>query len=67
MVSQDNQTQVYFCLEKKLAGSTSASNLEKTYLQKLLYEDENLWEFEVNSAVRSNSLSFNVLGVYKHA
>ena len=38
---------------KNWQGQHSASNLEKTYLQKLLHEDENLWEFEVNSAVRS--------------
>lgn len=47
--------------------NTQPAIWKKTYLQKLLFEDENLWEFEVNSAVRSNSLSFNVLGVYKHA
>ena len=47
--------------------NTQPAIWRKTYLQKLLYEDENLWEFEVNSAVRSSSLSYNVLGVYKHA
>lgn len=47
--------------------NTQPAIWEKTYLQELLYEDESLWEFEVNSAVRSNSLSLNVLGVYKHA
>lgn len=47
--------------------NTQPAIWKKTYLQKLLYEDENLWEFEVNSSVRSNSLSSNVLGVYKHA
>ena len=47
--------------------NTQPAIWKKTYLQELLYEDENLWEFEVNSSVRSNSLSSNVLGVYKHA
>ena len=66
MVSQENQTWVYFCQEKIGRVNTQLAIWKKTYLQKLLHEDETM-EFEVNSAVRSNSLSFNVLGVYKHA
>ena len=52
---------------KKIGRINTQPAIWKKHTCKNLYEDENLWEFEVNSSVRSSSLSSNVLGVYKHA
>lgn len=52
---------------KKMGRTNTQPALwKKSFLQDLLFEDESLWEFEVNGAVRSSALSHNVLGVYNH-
>jgi len=52
---------------KKMGRTNTQPALwKKTFLQELLFEDESLWEFEVNGAVRSSALPYNVLGVYSH-
>jgi len=57
----------FFLPGKKMGRvNTQPAIWDKTFLQALLFEDESLWEFEVNGAVRSDALNFNVFGVYKH-
>lgn len=46
--------------------NTQPALWHKKFLQGLLYEDESLWSFEVNGAVRSATLPYTVLGVYRH-
>lgn len=47
--------------------NTQPALWEKAYLESLLYEDESLWEFEINSAIRSIPSNRNSMGLYHPA